>query len=188
MCKTVDSFREWERITAGVPQRSILGSLLFTIFIINIFLYIENSDLWNHADDSTLYASGKFLFIIIENLIFWKVMIISSKFWIFTVCNPDKCHFKVLGDSNYACNFSCNGETIECNKKENVLGMAIDNNVIFTTHLGNIIKKANPKVDALIRVKCYMGFEQNKWTIPCFIKSQFSYCPLISTFCSRTNQ
>ena len=70
MCKTVDSFREWERITAGVPQRSILGSLLFPIFINNIFLYIENSDLWNHADDSTLYASGKFLFIIIENLIF----------------------------------------------------------------------------------------------------------------------
>ena len=67
-CKIGDSFSEWERIVAGVPQGSILGPLLFNIFINDIFLYIENSDLSNYADDSTLYASGESLSIIIENL------------------------------------------------------------------------------------------------------------------------
>ena len=60
-CKIGDSFSEWERIIAGVAQGSILGSIFFNIFINDIFLYIENSDLCNYADDSTLYASGESL-------------------------------------------------------------------------------------------------------------------------------
>ena len=68
ICKIGDSFGKWERIIAGVPQGSILGPLLLNIYINDISLYIENSDLYNYANDSTLYASGEFLSIIIENL------------------------------------------------------------------------------------------------------------------------
>ena len=57
-CKIGDSFSEWERIIAGVLQRSILGPLHFNIFINYIFLYIENSGLCNHADNSALYVGS----------------------------------------------------------------------------------------------------------------------------------
>ena len=46
-----------ERIISGVPQGSILGPLLFSIFLNNLFLFNENSDLSNYADDDTLYSS-----------------------------------------------------------------------------------------------------------------------------------
>ena len=81
----------------------------------------------------------------------------------FMVLNTGKCHFMVLGDSNGTCNFTCNGTTIECGKEEKVLGITIDDKLSFTPHLENIIKKANRKLHTpLSRVKCYVGFEQNK--------------------------
>ena len=83
----------------------------------NIFLSIESSDLCNHADDSTLYASGESLSIIIEN---FKADFLRISRWFHEnvmVLNPDKCHFAVLSDSNCTCNLTCNGTTIESSKE-----------------------------------------------------------------------
>ena len=46
----------WEEIISGVPQRSILGPLIFNIFLSDLFLFVENSDVSNYADDS-MYGS-----------------------------------------------------------------------------------------------------------------------------------
>ena len=46
----------WEEIISGVPQRSILGPLIFNIFLSDLFLFVENSDLSNYAEDS-MYGS-----------------------------------------------------------------------------------------------------------------------------------
>ena len=46
-------FSTWERMISGVPQGSILGPLLFNIFLSDIFLFVENSYLSNYADDNT---------------------------------------------------------------------------------------------------------------------------------------
>ena len=72
--------------------------------------------------------------------------------------------------------------------KQEVLGVTvtIDDKLSLTPRLGNIIKKRNQKLHALSRVKHYMGFEQNKFIISYFIKFQFSYCPLVWIFGSRT--
>ena len=48
------SYSNWESIIAGVPQDSILGLLLF---MKDILLYMEKSDLCNYADDGTFYTA-----------------------------------------------------------------------------------------------------------------------------------
>ena len=52
-----ESFSDWKE--TGVPQVSILGPLLFNIFLNDIFYFINNGNLCNYADDNTLYSTGK---------------------------------------------------------------------------------------------------------------------------------
>ena len=58
-CKIENHFSNWREITTGGPQGSILGPLLFNIFINDIFLFVESSNICNYADDNTLFAFGK---------------------------------------------------------------------------------------------------------------------------------
>ena len=67
--KIGSSYSVWNEIKRGVPQGgSILGPLLFNVFINDIFMFIEKSGICNFADDNTIYDCGKDLSNILENL------------------------------------------------------------------------------------------------------------------------
>ena len=59
--KIGSSFSSWCDINTGVPQESILGPLLFNIFINDLFSSITKSEVCNFSDDNTLYSCHKYL-------------------------------------------------------------------------------------------------------------------------------
>ena len=77
------------------------------------------------------------------------------------------------------------GQVIWESLKEQLLGVSIDKDMKFHAHLETLCKKAGAKVTALGRLSRVTPMGKKKVLMNAFINSQFSYCPLIWTFCSR---
>ena len=60
--KVNNTFSDWKEIKIGEPQESVLGPLLFRVFVNNIFLSVRYTTICNYADDITIF---EFLDIII---------------------------------------------------------------------------------------------------------------------------
>jgi len=178
-------FSSWQEIIAGVPQGSILGPLLFNIFLNDLFLFVSNSKLSNYADDNTLYATG-------YNLSEAKKMLLNDfdivKEWFYEnymVLNAENFHFMCIGKNTENETLVINNTTLHNSKEEKILGVIIDNKLTFNSHIREICKKASQKISALSRVSYQLNDAEKKLLFNAVVKSQFSYCPLVWMFCSR---
>ena len=54
-----NSYSLWSLIKHGMPRGSILGPMIFNIFLCDAFFMIDNIDIASYADDNTPYIVGK---------------------------------------------------------------------------------------------------------------------------------
>ena len=165
---------------------SVLRPLLFNIYINDLLLFTQNSDICNYADDITIYSCDKSLDNITHKL--ENDCNVALKWFAdnFMKLNADKCHLLVLGQR---CDDSVTvkiGNTDVVNSsEEKLLGVHIDSKLSFDQHVSKLCQKASNKLYALARISPYMDQNKLRNLMRAFITSQFQYCPLIWMFHSR---
>ena len=184
-CKFENHFVNWREIKTGVPQGSILGPLLLNIFINDIFLFVESSNVCNYADDNTLFAFGKTFDEVTRKLQNDFLILDEWFFNNFLVLNSDKCHFMTVGAPNTIPTFKFKNITIKNSASEKLLCVIIDNKLDFMEHLNTVCKKANLKLHALNKISRFLSPEQHVLIINAYIKSLFNYYPLVWMFWYR---
>ena len=185
--KVGSAYSKWSKIRCGIPQGSILGPLLFNIFINDIFMIIEQSDICNFADDNTLYSCGKSLTDIKENLVSDTKSILNWFRLNSLKANPGKFQFMILGDkSHHKHELKINSIKVEASDDVLLLGITIDKKLTFKQHVENLCRKAQYKLHPLRRIRRFLTIEKAKMLGNAFIDSQFNYAPLLWMFCRKT--
>ena len=178
-------FSSYLNLDLGVPQGSVLGPILFNIFINDLFYSVNGKDLCNFADDNTLHKCGATLDHVIAYL---KSELDIILFWYKTnslVANPDK--FQLIFPGTRNANIIINIGSFDLNSSETVklLGVTIDSQLSFLPHVKDICKKVSTKTKVILRIRAYLDQDQADTLFNSYILSTLRYCPLVWMFCCK---
>ena len=145
--KIGSTFSECLNILFGVPQGSILGPLLFLIFIADLFYLNYNLDFASYADDTTPYICGQ-NFSSIINVLEPNVNTLFNWFrQNGLIANSRKSHF--LTSPYERRTLKIYDSIITSSSSEELLGILIDSELTFHDHITRLCSKANQKLSAL---------------------------------------
>ena len=176
----------WQDILFGVPQGSILGPLLFNIFLADLFFTLNNTEIANYADDTTPYAVSDNIDDLISSLERSSKDLLKWFDDNLMKSNPDKCH--LLFSSREKIKIEIDDFEIGNSKCDKLLGVHFDNRLTVDYNISRLFKKASKNVNALAIVSRYMNLSKRKNLMNAFFDSQLKYCSLKRMCHSRTNK
>ena len=155
-----------ENIVCGVPQGTILGPLLFLMFINDLPLYTDNVFTDLYADDTTIYQISNSQHFIeqdlqmaLQKLSVWcklnGMLLNTEKTKVMLITTSQKC----LHLHNSILNLTFNNDSLKNIDNDKVLGIYIDNNLTWSIHTQFIAKKISSNLWLLSRLKDYLSLE-----------------------------
>ena len=189
---TLSSFRP---VSCGVPQGSILGPLLFLLFINDLPLYTSIVFTDMYADDTTLYyvhtsqeAIERNLQIALNELSNWcknngmvlntlktKVMLITTK-------------QKRNGLSKDGIELKYNDDPLQSIANDKILGVFVDNNLSWSEHVKHISKKIASNVWLLSKIKMFLSQEHRIQFYKSYIQPHIDFCNIVWGNTTETNK
>ena len=166
---------EWQKVTSGIPQGSVLGPLLFLIYINDLPDGIT-STIYMYADDTKLYREIKspddhqILQNDLSKLCTW------SKKWLLKFY-PKKCSCLTIGKKLESPSYSydLSSHIIEQVKSIKDIGVTMDSELSFDEHINIKIDTANKIVGIIRRTYRYLNCENFLPLYKCLVRSHFDY-------------
>jgi len=164
-------------VERGVPQGSVLGPILFLVYINDMRLCSDKLGFVHYADDTTVFCTGGNL----EELAM-DVNIELTRLYEWLKCNrlslnADKTKFMIFTDRKYVNSpaVSIANVNIQETDSSNFLGITIDNKLTFRSHVGGLCKKISSSIGMINRISSIVPPAVKKKLYFSFIYSKVSY-------------
>ena len=178
-------------INAGVPQGSILGPILFLLFINDMPTILTQCSIEMNADDTLLYTFGKDVDKIkhalnndlkqLENWLRLNQMHVNvSKTKVMLLHSKTK---RILHDFDVY----RNDERLEIVDQYKYLGVIIDSNLRWQEHVDNLCKRISMKLPVLRRIKPFLSKQALITVFNSTILPLFDYACIVWSSCGEWN-
>ena len=168
------------KVLSGIPQGSVLGPVLFVLYIndlpdsvlCDILLFADDTKIFRpvrNKEDATQIQND------INRLQDW-----SNK-WLLEF-NTDKCHVLTLGkfeNIRYTKRYELNGEVLEHVFDEKDLGVTIDSELKFSDHLNMKVNKANSMAGLIRRSFDYLDGSLFRQLYTALVRPHLEYCQTV---------
>ena len=183
-------------IRQGVPQGSILGPVLFLLFVNDMPLNVHKSTMDIYADDTTLSLSSDWKAIPALNKSLTKdltevekwasenKMFINTKKTKALLATGKRLRRRLAHDTG---KFEARMQNAEIEQvgSHKLLGVIIDENLTYEAHVDELCNKLSKRIGLLRHISCYLKKNQKLIYYNAVIKPLFMYASTVWTSCNK---
>lgn len=180
---------DFQELTSGVPQGSVLGPILFLLFINDLPTAVKESFCNLFADDTILYAIDDSFECAQDCLQRDTDMLVNWFKENHLTVNIDKCCTMKVGSRGninkpFNLSVSIGAKPMSNVNNANYLGVYLDETLSWDIHVTKLAAKISPKVAMLGRLRKKVSFNSLVQVYKTMVQPLFDYCITIWGFCS----